>query len=161
MKAGERVREVRISEASEADREIVLFLVERLLKELEGRPEEFHGIDQAKVLRDLGAAPGCFTAFLAWDSQEAPIGVVTVVESFAIYAGGSYGVIDEMYVVPDRRGEGVGERLLEAVKEHGRRRGWLRIDVTAPPEKRWKRTVKFYETGGFVFTGPKLRHKLR
>jgi GNAT superfamily N-acetyltransferase len=160
MKARGKRREVRIAEASEADREIVLFLVERLLKELEARPEEFHGIDQAKVLQDLVAAPGRFTAFLARDSQDAPIGVVTVVESFAIYAGGNYGVIDEMYVVPDRRDEGIEERLLEAVKEHGRRRGWLRIDVTAPPEKRWKRSMKFYETAGFVFTGPKLRHKL-
>ncbi|HEV8337947.1 MAG TPA: GNAT family N-acetyltransferase [Candidatus Polarisedimenticolia bacterium] len=161
MSAREKTREVKITEASEADRETVLFLVERLLKELEDNPEEFQGVDPAKVLRDLDAAPERFTAFLARDGQDAPIGVATVVETFAIYAGGHYGVIDEMYVVPDRRGEGIGERLLEAVKEHGRRRGWLRVDVTAPPEKRWKRTVKFYEAAGFVFTGPKLRHKLR
>ena len=49
----------------------------------------------------------------------------------------------------------------EAVKLHGRRKGWLLIDVAAPPERRFERTVRFYEQQGFTFTGPKLRFMLK
>jgi GNAT superfamily N-acetyltransferase len=151
---------IRVVQAAPADRDRVLNLVERLLAELEERPEEFRGIDRGKTLRDLAAAGGRFTAFLALDADDRAVGVVTVVESFALYAGGNYGVIDEMYVDPSRRSQGVGKLLIDAVKEHGAARGWLRIDVTAPPEARWERTVRFYEKEGFVFTGPKLRCRL-
>ena len=85
------------------------------------------------------------------------VGILTVTETFAIYAGGRYGVIDEMYVDPGHRSAGVGRGLLEAAKELGRVRGWRRIDVTAPPGDAWGRTVRFYEGHGFVFTGPKMR----
>jgi GNAT superfamily N-acetyltransferase len=81
-------------------------------------------------------------------------------ETFALYAGGSYGVIDEMYVDPAHRAGGVGRLLIDAVKDLARRKGWVRVDVTAPPGERWRRTVRFYEKQGFVFTGPKLRFKL-
>ena len=84
----------------------------------------------------------------------------TIRADFALYAGGRYGVIDEMYVVPAWRARGVGRRLIDAVKARGRERGWRRIDVTAPPEKEWERTVRFYQQHGFVFTGPKLRAML-
>lgn len=59
-----------------------------------------------------------------------------------------------------RERAGVGRRLIEAVKAYGSTRGWLRLDVTAPPEPEWQRTVRFYEEQGFVFTGPKLRCRL-
>ena len=151
---------MRIVTATPEDRTAVLELVAKLLRELEDSPDEFAGLDATRVLRDLESADGRFTAFLALADSGAPVGVATLFEAFAIYAGGSYGIIDEMYVDPAWRGAGVGSRLLEAIREHGRRRGWLRIDVTAPPEKRWERTVRFYEREGFVFTGPKMRLRL-
>jgi GNAT superfamily N-acetyltransferase len=151
---------IRIVRAAAGDREEVLTLVERLLEELEDRPEEFAGLDRARMLREVEAAGQSFAAFLARTPGGEPVGAVTVVETLAIYAGGRYGVIDEMYVAPEYRSVGVGRRLIEAAKELGRRRGWVRIEVTAPPEKKWERTVKFYERQGFVFAGPKLRCRL-
>jgi GNAT superfamily N-acetyltransferase len=152
---------IRIVEASEEDHEQVLSLVEQLLVELEDHPGEFETIDRPKVLRELAEAGSRYTAFLALDPAGRVVGVTTVMESFAIYAGGNYGVIDEMYVVPGQRSRGTGKLLIDAVKEHGRRKGWLRIEVTAPPEDKWNRTVKFYEDQQFVFTGPKLRFRLK
>ncbi|HEX9428408.1 MAG TPA: GNAT family N-acetyltransferase [Candidatus Polarisedimenticolia bacterium] len=159
---------IRIDQATPADAAQVLSLVESLLRELEENPEdrgpgarEFEGIDRAKVLKDLSGVRGRFAVFLARTDAGETVGVATVMEAFAIYAGGNYGIIDEMYVVPGRRSAGVGGRIIEAIKAHGRRKGWLRIDVTAPPERHWERTVKFYEKQGFVFTGPKLRLKLK
>ncbi len=147
---------IEIRRAGPQDRQILLDLVERLLKELEDLPSEFAGLDRDRTLFDLANAGDTFIAFLARVSGE-PIGVLTVTETFAIYAGGRYGVIDEMYVVPEHRSSGVGRVLLEAARELGRVRGWRRIDVTAPPGPAWERTVRFYERHGFVFTGPKMR----
>lgn len=136
----------------------VLRLVGQLLTELEDQPAEFSGIDLQKVRRDLEDVQDRYTAFLAQNSDGEWIGVVTVMEAFAIYANGNYGIIDEMYVAPSYRSKGVGKQLIDAVKQHAQNRGWLRIDVTAPPEAKWARTVRFYEAQGFVFTGPKLRY---
>jgi GNAT superfamily N-acetyltransferase len=147
---------IEIRRAGPQDRQTVLELVERLLTELEELPTEFAGLDRDRTLFDLANAGDTFIAFLARVSGE-PIGVLTVTETFAIYAGGRYGVIDEMYVVPEHRSSGVGRVLLEAAKELGMVRGWRRMDVTAPPGPAGERTVRFYERQGFVFTGPKLR----
>ena len=152
---------IRIVKAGEEDLDAVLALVEKLLRELEGTSGEFEGLERDRILKDLEEASGRFAAFLAVDEAGIPVGAVTVVETFAIYAGGNYGVIDEMVVEPRHRSRGIGRLLIDAVKEHARQRGWARIDVTAPPEKVWERTVKFYEAQEFVFTGPKLRFRVR
>ena len=93
-------------------------------------------------------------------SNEKIIGLFTLTESQAIYAGGTYGVIDEMYVLPAYRSQNIGKIFLEKIKKIGIEKGWKRIDVTAPTEEKWKRTVRFYEKNGFVFTGPKLKWKV-
>ena len=146
--------EVRRARADE--RGIVLDLVEALLAELEERPEEFAGIDRRRVVAALDATGDRFAAFLAVDARRA-VGVLTLTEHVAIYAGGRYGVIDELYVAAEHRSGGAGARLVAAARTHGIRRGWRRIDVTAPPGPVWERSVRFYERLGFVFTGPKLR----
>lgn len=142
------------------EKETTLALVRKLLRELEGESDEFDGVDEEKLLRELAQNEARFNAFAARNERGEYVGILTLVETFAIYAGGNYGVIDEMYVAPEYRGRGVGKMLLEAAKAHGRAQHWLRLDVTAPPEEQWQRTVKFYEREGFVFTGPKLRCKL-
>jgi GNAT superfamily N-acetyltransferase len=101
-----------------------------------------------------------FQVFAAKDEAGTVLGVLTLTETFALYANGRYRVIDEMYVAPEVRSEGVGARLVDAVKEYGRRRGWTRIDVTAPEDPRWERSRRFYEGQGFTFTGPKLKFVL-
>ena len=147
----------RIVKAEPDQTRIVLRLVKELLLELEDQPEEFVGFDEGKVLGDMNKAGERYIAYLAQSSDGEWIGVITVMEAFAIYAGGNYGIIDEMYVAPAYRSQGVGALLIDAVKKLGRQRGWLRLDVAAPPEEKWQRSVRFYESNGFVFTGPKLR----
>ena len=138
--------------------ERVFDLVGLLLAELSDDDDEFHGLDRDKILADWKRNAERFTAFVALD-DDAPVGIITLTETFAIYAGGCYGVIDELYVAPEYRNRQVGRMLLERVKEYGRAHGWHRIDVTAPLGTKWRRTVDFYLREGFVHTGPKLRYK--
>jgi GNAT superfamily N-acetyltransferase len=85
------------------------------------------------------------------------IGIVTLTTSQAIYAGGEYGVIDEMYIIPEYRSKQVGSKVIAEIKRIGQTKKWNRIDVTAPTDEAWVRTIHFYKQNGFVYTGPKLK----
>jgi len=43
-----------------------------------------------------------------------------------------------MYVPPEFRSSGFGKKLIETIKEYAKSRGWVRIDVTAPPGEKSK-----------------------
>jgi GNAT superfamily N-acetyltransferase len=148
-----------VSPAAEQDLPIVFTLVRALLAELGDEGDEFAAIDAAKLLSEASDSlrSGRFLALLGRDESGAPIGVLTLSVSFAMYAGGEYGVIDEMYVEPSFRSRGVGRRLVEEALGIARERRWFRLDVTAPEAARHRRAVEFYEKLGFEFTGPKLR----
>jgi len=151
---------IKIETAGPDQSEMVFDLVEKLLIELREEGERGGIPDRERVKSHWIENSERFVAFVARDENDTPVGVITLSECFAIYAGGKYGVIDELYVVPEYRGRKVGQKLLETVKEYAREKGWMRIDVTAPAGDRWARTVRFYEREGFVFTGPKLKFYL-
>jgi GNAT superfamily N-acetyltransferase len=146
---------------------VVLTLIEELLAELGKEGEEFLGIDRERLERDIrrglatSEAWGRFIPLLAMDEDDTPMGVLTLSESFAIYAGGAYGVIDECYVRPAQRHQGIGTRLVEEAMTIARRRRWFRVDVTGPEGDDEAPAVRFYEKLGFEFTGRKLRRRVR
>jgi GNAT superfamily N-acetyltransferase len=135
----------------------VLELVAALLRELGEEGDETGAMDVADLTAAWRTDQAHHVAFLAYDEETNLVGVATVSTAFALNAQGRYGIINEMYVSPDHRSLGVGTRLIETIKDHGREQGWRRIDVTAPEATKWKRTRRFYEDKGFSFTGPKLK----
>lgn len=134
--------------------------VERLLRELGEEGAELGPMDRPALLAAWRREGERLGAFLAVDGEGNPLGVLTLYESFALYAGGAHGAIHELYVSPAARSAGVGAALIDAAVAHGRSRGWRRIEVTAPEAARWTRTRRFYERQGFVFAGPKLKRVL-
>lgn len=98
--------------------------------------------------------------YLAYNHNRETVGILSLTESQAFYAGGKYGVIDEMYIVPGFRSNNIGSQIISDIKHIAKQKGWKRIDVTAPTEERWIRTVDFYKRNGFEFTGPKLKFKI-
>jgi len=143
--------------ARPAERRLVLDLVERLLAELGEEGEETGSLPKRALLAAWARRGPAVAAYLAFDASGRAIGVATLSEAWAAYAGGAYGILNEMYVAPEHRSRQVGAALIGAVRAHGRRRGWRRIDVAAPESPRWDRSRRFYENLGFVFTGPKLK----
>jgi hypothetical protein len=47
--------------------------------------------------------------------------------------------------------------LVREAARFGKERGWKRLDVGAPGQPRWSRTLAFYLSAGFVEVGPRLR----
>ncbi|MGR3615577.1 MAG: GNAT family N-acetyltransferase [Paracoccaceae bacterium] len=109
----------------------------------------------ARVLEEPSLA-----AFLAYAGAE-PVGVIVLNSCCAIYAGGEFGEISELYVEPALRSSGVAAQLLDAARAEGRSRGWSRLEVGAPDQPAWARTLEFYRRNGFGEVGPRLRCLLK
>lgn len=136
---------------------LVFDFVLRLLAELGDEGDDLGTLQTDQVLAHWQQDADRIFTFAAHDEANRLFGLLTLVESFAIYANGNHGIINEMYVDPQKRSGGVGKLLLDAARDFGRLRGWSRIDVTAPESARWARSRKFYESCGFTFAGPKLK----
>jgi GNAT superfamily N-acetyltransferase len=107
--------------------------------------------------RSLLAGGDGVWSFLATTTDDRDVGVVMLNECAAIYAGGRFGEISELYVVPDSRSKNVGALLTEAAAAFGRQREWPFIEVGAPSVPAWQRTVDFYLKRGFDEIGPRLQ----
>ncbi len=151
--------EVVVRQAEPKEFERVGHLIYQLLTEL--YPGEVYPrdgfVDAARTL--LTGSEGVWS-YLATTSAGRDVGVVTLNECAAIYAGGRFGEISEFYVVPDFRSKGVGALLMEAAVSFGRERGWPNIEVGAPSVPTWQRTVDFYLRHGFEEVGPRLDLRL-
>ncbi|OFW62015.1 MAG: hypothetical protein A2133_09220 [Actinobacteria bacterium RBG_16_64_13] len=120
----------------------VLELVEELLIEVVDQGQQLSWINREKlhadIRRNLGTeagtreGPGRLLAILAKEKNGVAVGVLLLSQCFALYAGGEYGVIDELYVRPEYRGQDIERQLLDEAVAISQRRGWLRLDVTGP-----------------------------
>lgn len=95
---------------------------------------------------------GLYRALIAYDGAQA-LGVVTIAESYALYAGGKIGIIQECYVVPERRSHAVGDALLTATLALAEQHGWACIELCTPPLPQFARTIDFYARHHFVPVG--------
>ena len=90
-----------------------------------------------------------------------PIAVVTMTETYALYAGGKIGVIQEFYVSPAFRASGVGSTLFEQVQHYGNKHNWSCIELCTPPLPEFERTLNFYQKNGLIpVGGRKMRQAL-
>lgn len=93
--------------------------------------------------------------------ENTPIAVVTMTETYALYAGGKIGVIQEFYVSPKYRTSGVGSLLIEQVQSYGKKNKWSCIELCTPPLPEFERTLSFYQNNGLIpVGGRKMRQTL-
>ena len=150
-----RCMEHRIRPATAADAPIVGRFIHRLIIELEPErsmpPHDHYGAVAHGLLSD-----GHYWAWLAEGDGE-PVGVLTVTESRAVYADGVFGEIVEFYIAPTARAGGLGRQMVETALAFAHARGWRRLEVSAPEQPRWARTLAFYRAQGFIDNGPRLK----
>ena len=76
-----------------------------------------------------------------------PVGYVVLTLGFSVEAGGREGCLDELFVVPEARGRGVGRRVLGLVEEEARRLGIRRLFLEV---EHGNRAFELYRRAGFV-----------
>ncbi len=148
----------RIEPAGASDAAAITSLTGELLEEIQvaigERVFRFDAaLNQARLVEALES--GRCVVFLARNRHPGgeSLGFLAMCEGFALYAEGTFGIITELYVRPPHRGRGLGRALLAAARNHGRRRGWSRLEVTTPPLPAFQRTLAFYEREGFAVSG--------
>ncbi len=147
--------EITIQPAGAADAEIVAELTGALLEEIMAASGTRH------FVFDVETAARNFRAFLHGSGYAAHIarrgsaalGLVTLSSTRALYAGGEFGIVTELYVTPECRSQGLGARLLETARDFARQAGWVRLEVTTPPLPEFERALHFYQSHGFEIAG--------
>lgn len=99
---------------------------------------------------------GRILGLVAWEGDQ-PVGLLMLNECAAIYAGGLFGEITELYVIPRMRSRGLAAQMVARARDMGNARGWKRLEVGAPEQPVWARTKVFYERQGFTEVGPRLK----
>ncbi|WP_175051246.1 GNAT family N-acetyltransferase [Paraburkholderia sediminicola] len=143
-----------IRPVASTDAHSVAHLVDGLLTELHNGELEF--ADRVSIAEAVLNQTNRSFGYMALEG-ESPMGILLMTEGVAIYAGGAFGQITELYVRPEYRSGGVAAALIREATKFGKERGWKRLDVGAPDQPRWARTLAFYLSAGFVEVGPRLR----
>ena len=79
---------------------------------------------------------------------EEPFGLAQVRLFRSMWNDGLHATLDELYVAPDRRGEGYGRKLLEAAIALARERGAETIDLNTSEDD--TAAMSLYESAGFT-----------
>lgn len=148
---------VQISFVKEADVAVVSEFIYLLIDELAdgaGPDRETMTTTTRQVL-----AMNSVTGIIASEGSK-PLGVILLNECAAIYAGGKFGEISELYVDPKHRSKGVAAQLVDTAQDYATKCGWKRLEVGAPTQPAWERTLRFYLREGFEEVGPRLRKTL-
>lgn len=107
------------------------------------------------IIRFLTSDEGVYI-FLAENDDNDILGLITINECKAIYAGGNFGEISELFVKPAYRSAGVGEKLIAHATKFGRDKEWPFLEVGMAHMPKWQKTYNFYTRNKFVEIGPRL-----
>ena len=157
------MNKIKVEKATIKEVKTVVNLIAELLLDFNNRNSSNFLVDQdnlEKTTRKLIKRKN-FGAFIAYDSENKPKGLITISEAFAIYNGGDFGVITELYVDRNSRSEGIGKLLVQRAFDFSDAMGWTKLEVGAPNAEVWPRTIEFYERNGFKQKGTKLRIDLK
>lgn len=94
------------------------------------------------------------TIYLVAEQQNEVIGYISCHGQYLLHHAGLVGEIQELFVNPDRRGEGIGKLLMDAVKAMARQKGMIQLEVTANAAR--LSTHRFYEREHFKLTHKKF-----
>lgn len=148
-----------IQRAVPKDANAITELIKALLDELNGIPVEWD-LNEQQALCGAMIEQGDYVVFHTTDDNGQCVGLITMSEAQALYAGGRFGVVHELYVLPSNRSQQQGRALIQKALEFAREKGWSRLEVGAPAYPQWARTKAFYLREGFEEVGPRLKYKL-
>lgn len=117
--------------------------------------EDGHPLDAAgeAALRQIAQGEPFARAWLVRQDDQT-LGYVIITLGFSIEYGGRDGFIDDLYLVPEARGRGLGRALLDFTLARAAELGirTLHLEVETDNE----RATRLYRTAGFTETGRRL-----
>jgi GNAT superfamily N-acetyltransferase len=160
--AAEDLARVRVRRAVDADARTVAEAVRELLLELGGTPPDVVTMETAARTVIAEEDAGVVLIAERADGDGAAAGVLAATWIVAVHAGGTYGLIQDLWVDRELRGAGVGALLVAELCAVAQVRGAGRIEVGIPRESfaGLAATRRFYEREGFAVVGTRLRRRL-
>lgn len=147
--------EITFKQATHAEADIAGTLAFELTREICERTRAQHFNinlpDTIQRCRELIAA-GHYTVIIAY-ADNTPVAIATLTETYALYAGGKIGVIQEFCVKPEYRSSGIGAQLIDEVRKHGLQQQWSCVELCTPPLPEFERTLAFYQQNGLMPVG--------
>jgi len=157
---------VEFTHASADDAETIANLVVELTNEIseltDANPFNISLTDTIERCQQL-LNDGHYSGLIAYDGNDnnKAIAMVTLTETYALYAGGKIGVVQEFYVLPEHRSDGIGALLLDQVRLYGIKENWSCIELCTPPLPEFEASLRFYQKNGLVpVGGRKMREML-
>jgi branched-chain amino acid aminotransferase len=85
--------------------------------------------------------------------------LITLTTQEAIHIGGTYGLIQELWVHPAHRNQNIGENLIKALEIYCLQQRISRIEVGLPTYDfhSFSSTYHFYQKSGFMDSGPRMQ----
>ena len=106
----------------------------------------------AKRLCEEYVTKGLYTVIAAFDNDNI-IAFASLCESHSLYTEGAFGIIQELYVMPEYRSQSIGKDLVREIVEFAKTKDWKRLELCTPPLPEFERTFEFYQDNGFERTG--------
>ncbi len=91
------------------------------------------------------------------DTTNKIAGFISCIESNAIYARGNFGVINELYIIPEFRSQKLGQKLIDFIIEIAKKNNWSRLELDTPEVEKSEKTIRFYKKEGFVPIGFRMK----
>lgn len=92
--------------------------------------------------------------YVVAESGDLPVGFASCHVQHLLHHAGPVAEIQELYVRPDYRSQGIGGQLVAYFIDLARQENWVKLEVTS--NRRRKRTHAFYERLGFSWTSQKF-----
>lgn len=110
-----------------------------------------HGIDRSAealsaAVLDLLSEAARGTILLAYDPD--PVGVAVLAYTWTLEHGGLVAWLDELFVVPERRGRGLGQALLRCALDVAREKACRAVELEVDSDH--ARAEHLYEREGFA-----------
>ena len=98
--------------------------------------------------------------YLIAEKNNKPIGYLSCHSQYLLHHGGQkIGEIQEMFVDPDYRGNGIGKKLIDKLKKVAKKINVLQLEVTS--NKKRIQTHKFYKRENFINSHEKFTFEIK
>ena len=120
--------EITIRRAASEDAPTVINLITALAEYEKLTPPDVAG--RARLSAEMASANPRFEAYLA-EVRGAAIGCAIVFEVYGTFIAKPKLYIEDLFILPEHRGQGVGKALFEAMVEQAKLRGCAKMEWTA------------------------------